>query len=62
MASVPGTRQYNILGCQLPKQGHREVEKLTASRPEGSTAFGMASRGRVDDGGDGWRERRVRVR
>ena len=57
MAGLPRTCQYGIPGRQLPKRGHWEVEKLTASPTAVVAAFGRALKARVDDGGNGWRER-----
>ena len=57
MAGVPGARWYGILGRKLPKQGHGEVEKLTArSFERGAQHPGRLGRAVVGGGGD-WRER-----
>ena len=41
----------------MGREGIEEVQDLTMSHQVGSATFEEASRGRVDDGGDGWRER-----
>jgi len=51
-----GARCYVVLGRQPPKQGHREVEKLTAMHLEVVAASGEASKQWFDGGGNLERE------
>ena len=60
--AATGASGYDILGRHLRNGEHGEVEKLTTNREEEVCGVWKASEGRVDDGGDGWREGEVRVR
>ena len=62
MAGGSGSHGYGVLGHHLRNGEHGEVDKLTVNREEEVCGVWKASEGRVDDGGDGWREGEVRVR
>jgi hypothetical protein len=57
-----GARCYVVLVRNIMKGGHRETENLTASPTVVVAASRRPLKARVDGGGDGWRERRMRVR
>ena len=57
MTGDVGRLCYGVLGCQTANGWHGKAENLTTMCMEGSTASGEALKGRVDGGGDVWREK-----
>ena len=60
--AVADVLYYVILGRGTMNGRHRKVKKLTVNRLERSASSGEAPMPWFDGGGDGWRERRMRVR
>ena len=62
MAGGDGDLRYDIPAHKTTNGRHGKVKKLTVNRLERSASSGEASMPWFDGGGDGWRERRMRVR